>query len=93
MNLNGGAPPAAAQELRGRVLEVETETPVALAGVFLLDAEREIVRSVLADSVGRYRIVVVTHDHRILERRLTIREGGGGNVLTPRDFTDTTWQQ
>lgn len=43
--------------------------------------------------VGRYRIVVVTRDHRILERTLSIRKGGEDRVMTPRDFTDTTWQQ
>jgi hypothetical protein len=42
--------------------------------------------------VGRYHITVVTHDHRILETPLVIRKGGRGR-LTPRDFTDTTWQQ
>jgi len=54
--LLGAAAPASGQELRGLIVETGTDTPVALAGVFLLDADREITESVLADSVGRYRI-------------------------------------
>ena len=50
------APAVAAQELRGRVVERETEMPVAYAGIFALDAERDVVTRTLADSLGRFRL-------------------------------------
>lgn len=49
-----GCSPLGGQEIRGRVLETSAETPVPFAGVFLFDTGREIVSSVLADSLGRY---------------------------------------
>ncbi|MHC4493497.1 MAG: hypothetical protein ACYTDU_17960 [Planctomycetota bacterium] len=71
-----------------------------LAGFFLFVREGVFLNGASLDGsdevglpVGRYHIAVVTHDHRILEATLAIRKGGEGHVLTPRDFTDTTWQQ
>lgn len=59
------------QVVQGRVVETGTDTPVALAGVFLLDAAREIVRSVLADSVGRFRITApAAGEYYLLVQRL-----------------------
>lgn len=52
----GWSADAAAQELRGRVIEPETSIAVPYAGVFLLDSDREIRASVLADSIGRYSL-------------------------------------
>jgi len=49
-------PSGRAQELVGRVLETASERPVPLAGVILLDGDREVVASALADSTGRYRV-------------------------------------
>ncbi|MHC4974203.1 MAG: hypothetical protein ACYTG3_17930 [Planctomycetota bacterium] len=70
-----------------------------LAGFFVFVREGVFMSGASLDSsdevglpVGRYRIAVVTPDHRILERQLALRKGGQG-TLRPRDFTDTTWQQ
>ena len=50
----GAALPVRGQEIHGRVVDSPTDVPVPLAGVFLLDDEREVVVGVLADSLGRY---------------------------------------
>ena len=50
--------PVAAQEIRGRVLEEQTDAPVATALVRLVDEEGESRSVTLADSAGVYRIRV-----------------------------------
>lgn len=47
---------AEAQEIRGRVVDSDNGAPVGLAGVFLLDTERELVRGAASDSAGSYTI-------------------------------------
>lgn len=65
------SPDVSGQVVHGRVVETGTDAPVALAGVFLLDADREIVRSVLADSVGRFRITAPSAgEYYLLVQRL-----------------------
>jgi hypothetical protein len=52
------APPAVAQDLTGRVLEEGTDTPVPMAGVYLLDRRGRVVRRTLADGLGRFSLEV-----------------------------------
>jgi hypothetical protein len=49
-----GAPEILAQEIRGRVVDSSNGQPVATAGVFLLDVERNRAAVALADSMGRF---------------------------------------
>lgn len=61
---------ASAQDIRGRVTEEGSGAPVALAGVFLMDAERRVVTSALADTLGRY-VLTVPEDgsyHLVVQR-------------------------
>ena len=51
-----GAAPAGAQEIRGRVVDASNGAAVGLAGVFVLDAERNVVESVAADTAGYYTV-------------------------------------
>ena len=46
--------PLDAQEIRGRVVDANNGVAVGLAGVFVMDAERNIVESVAADTAGYY---------------------------------------
>lgn len=46
----------AAQQVRGRLVDASNGRPVALAGVFLLDPQREIAASTAADTTGYYSI-------------------------------------
>lgn len=52
------AAPADAQQIRGRVIDASNESPVHLAGVWLLDGDRGQVALAMADSVGRYFLTV-----------------------------------
>ena len=52
------ASPAAAQQIRGRALDSSTGFPVPLAGVWLLNAERDQLDLAMADSLGRYFLTV-----------------------------------
>lgn len=45
-----------AQEVRGRLIDADNRQPVALAGVFLLDRDRELVRGAATDTAGYYTI-------------------------------------
>lgn len=45
-----------AQEIRGRLVDAENGAPVGLAGVFLLDGERELVVGSASDTTGYYAI-------------------------------------
>jgi hypothetical protein len=51
-----GAVRAEAQEILGRVYDAENAQPVGLAGVFILDSEREVLARAIADVEGRYSI-------------------------------------
>ena len=46
--------PALAQTIQGRVLDQESGSPVPVAGIFLLEATREIAARVLTDGQGRF---------------------------------------
>lgn len=46
----------ASQELRGRVIDAESGAPVPLAAVFILSRSQDVVRQVIADSLGRFSI-------------------------------------
>ena len=50
------AAPAAAQEIRGQVVDANNGIPVALAGVYVLDGERSVVVAAAADTAGYYSI-------------------------------------
>lgn len=52
------AVPAAAQLVRGRVVDAARGQPIATAAVFLLDRERDHVAVMVADSLGRYAVQV-----------------------------------
>ena len=52
------AAPAHAQQIRGRVLDSSTGTPVPLTGVWLLERDRDQVDLAMADSLGRYFLTV-----------------------------------
>lgn len=52
------AVPAQCQQIRGRVHDAANDAPVQLAGVWLLDGDREQVALAMADSVGRYFLTV-----------------------------------
>lgn len=52
------SPPVMAQSLTGRVLEEGTDTPVPMAGVYLLDRRGRVVRRTLADGLGRFSLEV-----------------------------------
>lgn len=52
----GAGAPGHAQEIRGRVVDANIGVAVGLAGVFVLDAERNIVESVGADTAGYYTV-------------------------------------
>lgn len=54
----GTATGAHAQSITGQVIDQSRGDPVPYAGVFLLDRDREVVRSVLTDSIGRYALAV-----------------------------------
>lgn len=58
LSLPGSASTTAlhAQEVRGRLVDSENAQPVGLAGVFLLDSEREVVARAATDTAGFYRI-------------------------------------
>jgi len=50
------APPASAQEIRGRVTDAENGEPVGMAGVFVLDRDRNPVSTAGADLQGFFTI-------------------------------------
>lgn len=50
------AAPLCAQQIQGRVVDAASGAPVALAGVFLLDADRDVLRGSSTDEAGYYRI-------------------------------------
>jgi len=52
------AAPARAQVVRGTVVDATNERPVSLAGVQLLDAERNSLLVAMSDSLGRYALTV-----------------------------------
>ena len=54
--LLGAGAPLHAQEIRGRVIDASSGAPVGLAGVFLLDADRDVVVGSATDTAGYYRI-------------------------------------
>lgn len=56
--LLASAGPAGAQTLRGTVLDATNGRPVQLAGVYLLDRNREPIALAIADSLGRYQLTV-----------------------------------
>jgi len=62
------APPmdAAAQSVRGTVLDATSGRGVALAGVYLLDRERETIAVAMADSLGRYVLGVPASGEYVL---------------------------
>lgn len=49
---------ASAQDVQGRVMEEASGAPVAFAGVFVMDGERHVVGSAMADSLGRYTLTL-----------------------------------
>lgn len=51
-----GATAAEAQTLRGTVLDASNEEPLTLAGVYLLDRERNHIAFAMGDSLGRYSV-------------------------------------
>lgn len=55
--LTAVAPSAEAQTLTGRVLDASNEQPVSVAGIYLLDRDREGVAMAMADSTGRWVLV------------------------------------
>lgn len=71
------AQPTVAQNLTGRVLEEGSETPVPMAGVYLLDRRGRIVRRTLADGLGRFSLEVPRTDEYYLRV-----EGFGYRTLT-----------
>jgi hypothetical protein len=48
--------PLGAQEIRGRVVDASSGVPVGLAGIFLLDRERELLVRAATDTEGYYRL-------------------------------------
>lgn len=52
------AEPAAAQLVRGRVVDASRGQPIPTAAVFLLNGERDHVAVMVADSLGRYTVQV-----------------------------------
>jgi hypothetical protein len=63
--------PAASQTLHGRVVESGNGRPVALAGVYLLNRDREAITLAIADSLGRYQLTVPdSAEYFLLTQRL-----------------------
>lgn len=89
--LGSAAPSAEAQTLTGRVLDASNEEPVSLAGIYLVDRERDPVATAMADSAGRYVLLAPSGGEYILlvqrfgyvdvESPLFAIEDGGGYAL------------
>jgi hypothetical protein len=56
LTLAAGAGSAEAQEIRGQVLDSENGAPIGLAGVFILDREREVLVASASDTAGFYSV-------------------------------------
>jgi hypothetical protein len=54
--LAAGAWSVEAQEIRGQVIDSENGSPVGLAGVFILDRERDVVIASASDTAGFYSV-------------------------------------
>lgn len=78
------APGASAQDVQGRVMEEASGGPVAFAGIFVMDEERHVVGSAMADSLGRYSLTLPRPGrYTLLAQRLGYFEAASPLVEVP----------
>lgn len=77
----GVARDAGAQQIRGRLLDAETNRPVAAASVSLHGADSSVVQTATSDADGHWRLRAATPGvYRVLARRLGYRQTASNPV-------------